>query len=446
MTLLIMIGSALVVLGLVGWFRFSRLPSFASPRTLRPFDRLGATPRSGQAPGLPAVSEAESSRILASILTLSAYLLESHDERSVLRAAMRVGCEMLDAEGSLFVPFGEFLQTLPALEFGRTPEFVSFDYDARLTDPATRQKCKTCVARRGGADCILLHQEAAAQYFNYCVPLHQNGREAGLFSFIFYAVPQVDAESEKFLGESLRLAELALDSFRARVQATVPPPDLPADLQSHVTWIETRAILGERTRLAREIHDGLAQTLAFLKIEIGRAEKLLSQGKPEQATRILHDSSLTLSDAYLDARQAIENLRRFPDDKLESWLRQVGEDFEALTGLRVEVNLPSLPAIPVNVQVQMIRIVQEALINIRKHAAASHVSLSAWEQDGKVVVEVQDDGRGFALANSIAATRFGLRGMRERAEAAGADFQVASHSGEGTTVRLRVPLCEGGRQ
>lgn len=353
---------------------------------------------------------------------------------------MNVGCEMLDAEGSLFVPFGEFLQTLPAMEFGRTPDFASFNYDDRLTNPAIRQKCKTCIVRRGGPDCILLRQEKVAEYFNYCVPLLQNGREAGLFSFVFHASPQVDAQRKRFLDESLRLVELALDAFQMRMQAMAFPTHLPVGFQSPAPEVEARAILGERMRLACEIHDGLAQTLAFLKIEIGRVEKLLEQGKSKQAASILHDSSLTLSDAYLDARQAIENLRCGPDGRLETWLGQVVEDFETLSGLRVELKLSNLPALPINVQAQMIRIVQEALTNARKHSLASLVKLSAWEQDGEVRLEVRDNGQGFALSNIIAAARFGLRGMRERAETIGADFQVASSPGEGVTIHLRVPI------
>ena len=135
------------------------------------------------------------------------------------------------------------------------------------------------------------------------------------------------------------------------------------------------------TRLAREIHDGLAQTLAFLKIEIGRAENMLAQGKSEQASRILKNSSRTIGDAYLDTRQAIENLRRAPDDHLEVWLRQAAQDFEELSGLPVDLDLRLSRDFPANVQAQLIRIVQEALTNVRKHAQAGRVRLAAWEAD-----------------------------------------------------------------
>ena len=404
-------------------------------------------PASSRTLGLSARPEAESPRVVTSILSLSAYLLESNDEHSVLRAAMRAGCELLDAEGSLFVPFGEYMQTLPALEFGRTPVFASFNYDDRLTNPAMRQKCKTCVVRHGGPDCALLHQqEDMAEYFNYCIPLRQNGREAGLFSFVFRVAPQVDGRNRKLLEESLRLAELALDTYRWRVQATLSRSDPASDPGPISPEVEARAILGERARVAREIHDGLAQTLAFLKIEIDRAEKLIEQGNSVQAASVLNDSSRTLSDAFLDARQSIEDLRRFPEGRLESCLQQVGEDFEALTGMHVVLHLLSLPVISLNIQAQIIRIVQEALTNIRKHTNASLVKISAWEGNGELYLEVQDNGPGFADADPITKARFGLRGMRERAEIIGAGLQVASQPGEGVSIRLSIPVPEDAMQ
>ena len=156
----------------------------------------------------------------------------------------------------------------------------------------------------------------------HCVPLRARGREAGLFSFIFSSEPRLD-DSSRVPVRDHAPGRTRTGRSRARPTGLFPaifqfPARVDREIQSLLPQIETRAILGERTRLAREIHDGLAQTLAFLKIEIGRAENLLAQGKSEQASRILKDSSRTISDAYLDARQAIENLRRAPDDHLET--------------------------------------------------------------------------------------------------------------------------------
>ncbi len=254
---------------------------------------------------------------------------------------------------------------------------------------------------------------------------------------------------EWFLAEAMRLAEIALDALDRRqlirsTPASESSPELSDEMRGLLAQREVRAILQERTRLAREIHDGLAQTLAFLKIEISRAESMLAHNKPDQAARLLKDSSRTLSDAYLDAREAIENLRRVPDDRLDGWLKQVADDFESISGLPVDIHIGIEYEFPVHVQAQLIRIVQEALTNVRKHAQAGRVRVTAREVDAELLLEVADDGRGFDPANSVAAARFGLRGMRERAESIGAEFQIMSHPHEGgTTVQLRVPLRMG---
>ncbi len=89
-------------------------------------------------------------------------------------------------------------------------------------------------------------------------------------------------------------------------------------------------MLDERTRLAREIHDGLAQTLAFLKIEAARMQGYVSKGEVDAVTRTLQACYQTLSDAYLDARQAIDNLRHVPDEALGDWLQMTAADFKTL--------------------------------------------------------------------------------------------------------------------
>lgn len=385
---------------------------------------------------MPAPREPESSPHITSLLALSAALLESRDEEAVLRATMRVGCEIVMAEGCLFVPFGEYVQTLPALEFGRLPILESAGWSTVLTHPSTRQTCKACTTRYGGPDCILL-RDSMEDRFVHCAPLSIKSREAGLFSFIFSVETDVNEDSEILLAESVRLTGLALETLSLR-SLTLPTTTFPIDTEPNGPQIETRAILGERMRLAREIHDGLAQTLAFLKIEVGRAERFLEQGKSDSAARVLHDSTRTLSDAYLDARQAIENLRRVPDGSTADWLKQVAEDFESVAGQSVATDFQLSHELSINVKVQMIRIVQEALTNVRKHAEASHVSLTARESDENIIVEVKDNGRGFAV-DLPGATHFGLRGMRERAEAIGAEVHVFSCPSNGTTVRLSVP-------
>ncbi|MCG2786419.1 MAG: GAF domain-containing sensor histidine kinase [Anaerolineae bacterium] len=205
--------------------------------------------------------------------------------------------------------------------------------------------------------------------------------------------------------------------------------------------LEYQAVLDERTRLAREIHDGLAQTLAFLKIQSAQMQNYLSRGETERLTSTLQSSYRTLSDAYLDARQAIDNLRRAPSSSLREWLGEVLADFRESAG-NIEAELTTFEVsgdFPPTIQAQLIRIVQEALSNVRKHAQASQVVICAREHDGYILLEVRDNGIGFTPDSLEASARYGLRGMRERSEMIGADFQISSQPNQGTLISLRLP-------
>jgi len=210
--------------------------------------------------------------------------------------------------------------------------------------------------------------------------------------------------------------------------------------------VEYQAVVDERARLAREIHDGLAQTLAFLKIQAAQMRYYLQQGRLDRLEETLAATHQTLGEAYQDARQSIDNLRSRPETSTRDWLLRISRDFESTSGLKVNVSpLAAVHELPPTVQAQLIRIVQEALSNIRKHAQATYVTLSLQELDDILVLEVRDDGLGFDLAHSGGDTRYGLIGMRERAAMIGADVEVETQPGSGTAVRLRLPLQQRAR-
>jgi two-component system, NarL family, nitrate/nitrite sensor histidine kinase NarX len=206
--------------------------------------------------------------------------------------------------------------------------------------------------------------------------------------------------------------------------------------------LEYKSIISERNRLAREIHDGLAQTLGFLKLQTAQMQNYLSQGELERLAESLRAANKVLAEAYLDARQAIEGLRMNSEDEgLSSWLEQTVLEFQENSGLQVNLEGVQVTAgLASEVQAQLIRIVQEALSNIRKHAQASQVWVSFRVDNGDLIMEVRDDGHGFSPEDIPGPSRYGLQSMRERAELIGADFQVISRQNEGTTVLVRLPL------
>lgn len=206
--------------------------------------------------------------------------------------------------------------------------------------------------------------------------------------------------------------------------------------------LEYKTMMAERTRLAREIHDGLAQTLGFLKLQTAQMQNYLDQGEVERLQQSIRSNYETLADAYLEARTAIDGLRiNSLEEGLGSWLEQTAIEFQENSGLPVEfTRLDSTEGLPSEVQAQLIRIAQESLSNIRKHAQATQVWISCRELGGELLMEIRDNGRGFTPDDVPIPSRHGLQGIRERTELIGAEFQIISYPQEGTTVRVRIPL------
>ena len=201
-----------------------------------------------------------------------------------------------------------------------------------------------------------------------------------------------------------------------------------------------RATLEERARVAREIHDGLAQHLWFAKLKLERLNSRL-----DDADRPLADEvTQALDAAIVEARDALVTMRSSLEEDLpfRDMLARAVEDFEARSGLRVDFEAgPSVPSsLMPRLQVELLRIVQEALTNVSKHADATTVRVSASESGGELVIRVTDNGRGFEQPEAFD-QGLGLQGMRERARLVGGTLLVESELSGGTTIEVRAPLA-----
>ena len=208
-----------------------------------------------------------------------------------------------------------------------------------------------------------------------------------------------------------------------------------------------RAVLEERERIARELHDGLAQVLGYINTQTQAVKKLLETRKVGEATFELDAMGAVSRDVYADVREAIVGLRAAPAglvpairDYLSRLPRIAGCEIE----LRVVDDVESVPLAPAT-EIQLVRIVQEALSNVRKHAGASHVEVTVGAEEEAVVVEIVDDGQGFdpLMLDRTGWPRLGLQTMRERAQAIGGAFDVVSAPGEGTQIAVQVPASMG---
>jgi signal transduction histidine kinase len=202
-----------------------------------------------------------------------------------------------------------------------------------------------------------------------------------------------------------------------------------------------RATLDERTRLARELHDGLAQDLWFAKLKHERLVAMV----PDEARPLAAEVTQALDSAIAEAKQAVVTMRAGDrDEPLTELLGQVVDDFCARSGLRAEVQFTDLPTTPLppRTQAEVLRILQEALTNVRKHADATVVRVGAEVEDGRLRLHVTDNGRGFRAAET-SGDGLGLQGMKERARLMGGELRVTSAPSAGTHVELTLPLGGG---
>lgn len=201
------------------------------------------------------------------------------------------------------------------------------------------------------------------------------------------------------------------------------------------------AVSQERSFLARELHDSIAQSLAFLKIQVQLMRDAIAAGDPEQVQHVLGEIDVGVRESYGNVRELLMHFRtRANSEDIEPALMTTLRKFEHQTGLKatLQMNGQGLPLAP-DTQIQVLHIIQEALSNVRKHAQARHVWLDVQKQP-QWRLEVRDDGSGFAGDDEASdETRVGLRIMAERAESLGAHFEVLSTPGRGTSVVLTLP-------
>lgn len=201
----------------------------------------------------------------------------------------------------------------------------------------------------------------------------------------------------------------------------------------------------ERLRIAHEMHDGLAQVLGYVNTKVQAAKQYLRRGNTEEASVQLDELAVSARQAYGDVREAIVGLRTLPgnDRSLEDVLSEFLQQWKEQSGVSTHLTIDADLRLQTSVELQIVRIIQESLTNVRKHARATNVRLDVHKRDGNLVVSISDDGLGF---NPEVTTRgefpkFGLTTMRERAASVGGSLDIDSRPGSGTTVRFSMPVA-----
>jgi len=202
----------------------------------------------------------------------------------------------------------------------------------------------------------------------------------------------------------------------------------------------------ERTRISREIHDELGQALAAIKLELSLIRRsLVSGGLDEQVAKV-QEIERGVIRIIRTVRKISTELRPGILDELgvAAALEWMAKDFQNRTGIGCKVSIQGVDKIPDNVRTTAIfRIVQEALTNVMRHAAASRVNVSLKKKGHTLVVEVRDNGIGIIEGRMIDSNSFGLIGIRERVQLLGGEAVIRGKPGEGTLVRVTLPDGEG---
>lgn len=208
------------------------------------------------------------------------------------------------------------------------------------------------------------------------------------------------------------------------------------------TQVGSLAVAEERLRIAHELHDGQAQVLAYVNTKAQAVQEFLRRGNAAKAAEQLEQLAAAARQIYSDVREGILGLRTVVDAEhgFREALRRHLESWQDQCGIRAQLSADSdeIHLTP-DVELQLLRITQEALANVRKHSEARRAEVRLEKLPHGVRVVVEDDGRGFELdaaGRPVGRPRFGLATMRERAEAIGAHMALESRPGHGTRIEV----------
>jgi signal transduction histidine kinase len=205
------------------------------------------------------------------------------------------------------------------------------------------------------------------------------------------------------------------------------------------------AQLQEREHLARELHDGIGQILGYVSIQAQSALAWMKKGKTDRAGPVMERVAEVAKDAHADIRESILALRTGLEKRksfvpsLKSYLERFQQNFGIRTELSISPGIDDSTFAP-EVEANLLRVVQEALTNSRKHSDAQSLNVSVELDTKSALISVTDDGKGFDPAGAGCDGHFGLVFMRERIAQIGGSLTIESAPNAGTVLRLVVPV------
>ncbi len=221
--------------------------------------------------------------------------------------------------------------------------------------------------------------------------------------------------------------------------------DAHVQLQASTARIEELTLLTERQRIARELHDTLAQGVAGLIMQLEAANTQLNRQQFTLASNIVEMTMTNARATLSDARRAINDIRTISSHtELSEMVQQEIQRFYTTTGIVCHTELTALSSVPAPLSESVFRILREGLTNISKHAQASLVWIRLLYQTTKLTIEIRDNGIGFDMSRlSKQHGHYGLTGLQERACLAGGTLLIESTPGHGTVIQFSIALNNG---
>lgn len=220
-------------------------------------------------------------------------------------------------------------------------------------------------------------------------------------------------------------------------------------LQSELTLVRQEAVAEERDRIARELHDGVAQFIGYVNAKLTAIRLLIQKGEISKANQQLLQVEQAVHEQALDVRSSIIGLKMASESGtgLITGLHQLVEQFKRLSEFEIQIEIdPQMKEIDFEpeINLHLLRIVQEAMSNTRKHASADQVIIYLGRKNDSLILETYDDGVGFVpyRLRENKHARFGISNMYERAELIGATLMIDSEPGQGTTVTVQLRIEE----
>jgi two-component system NarL family sensor kinase len=272
-----------------------------------------------------------------------------------------------------------------------------------------------------------LVEESGQLQCHASVPLYVDDRKLGILNVASVDWRELTTNELHLLSTVGALVSLALERTRLAERGA------------------TLAAAEERNRIARDIHDTIAQSLAAIAMNLESADALLETPNPPRASEVVRRALSLTRSTLEDARRSVMDLRSTPlaGRGLGTALRALPDEIAEAIGTRVPVTIEHARLrsnLPASVEMGVYHIAREALTNVARHASADSASVVIEENDESIHMRICDNGSGFDVAN-VSAGRFGLLGMRERARLLGGELRITTSPGTGTVLDVDIPLA-----